>query len=499
MADTEFAEQHRLAHECWAAGLFEAAVTAAWRAYDAAPQDREAKILLADLLHQVPSTIEPDKTAVLLRFLQDPEIEPESISNAGWILLRRTDALAQVATTDVEFESLAARLDNLDLAQTLLHESIVLDRVTEQLLTRLRCWLLISGQWRRYPRLVDSLGAQAALNGGAWPFNERERALLSTSEETPIKAAYFPIRTNAPVVCPTVSMANEVTRAVAQQYERWPYPAWRRLTVRPPKRLPDVIRKKDPASVESLPVDADILVAGCGTGREAASVALDLPDARVTAIDISETSLRYARRQCAAVGALNVQFALLDLHHISELGQEFDAIYCSGVLHHLPHPEQGWAALTAVLRAGGVMRIAVYSRISRLGIVAARTLIRDLLGEQISDDLLRRVRQRLLDQTVTKWALRSRDFYSLSGVHDLLFHRHEDPFDIPRIAKALDQLGLRLLSFSLPTPDAAARYDKQFPDDPLHRDLRSWLQFEKSEPFIFAGMYKFWCRKPTDR
>jgi 2-polyprenyl-3-methyl-5-hydroxy-6-metoxy-1,4-benzoquinol methylase len=49
----------------------------------------------------------------------------------------------------------------------------------------------------------------------------------------------------------------------------------------------------------------------------------------------------------------------LDLHKISELGQQFDAIYCSGVLHHLPDPEQGWAALTAVLRTGGVIRIAV--------------------------------------------------------------------------------------------------------------------------------------------
>jgi SAM-dependent methyltransferase len=52
----------------------------------------------------------------------------------------------------------------------------------------------------------------------------------------------------------------------------------------------------------SVPRFVSNAVAGCGTGREAASVALTFPDARVTAIDISETSLRYARRQCAEVG-----------------------------------------------------------------------------------------------------------------------------------------------------------------------------------------------------
>src|SRR5262249_3627504 len=114
----------------------------------------------------------------------------------------------------------------------------------------------------------------------------------------------------------------------------------------------------------------------------------------------------------------------------------------------------------------------------------------------MSDDLLRRARERLLQQTVSKWALQSRDFFSLAGVHDMLLHRHEDPFDIPRIARALDQMQLRLLAFLLPTPDAARRYDDRFPDDPLQRDVMSWQHFEKAEPFIFEGMFGFWCRKP---
>jgi hypothetical protein len=41
----------------------------------------------------------------------------------------------------------------------------------------------------------------------------------------------------------------------------------------------------------------------------------------------------------------------------------------------------------------------------------------------------------------------SQDFATLSGTYDLLLHRHEDPFDIPRIERALDRFGLRLLLF----------------------------------------------------
>jgi 2-polyprenyl-3-methyl-5-hydroxy-6-metoxy-1,4-benzoquinol methylase len=75
----------------------------------------------------------------------------------------------------------------------------------------------------------------------------------------------------------------------------------------------------------------------------------------------------------------------LDLHNISDLNEQFDAIWCSGVLHHLPDPERGRAALAAVLRPGGVMKIMGYSRIARLWVAAARTLIRDLACEPIND------------------------------------------------------------------------------------------------------------------
>jgi SAM-dependent methyltransferase len=263
------------------------------------------------------------------------------------------------------------------------------------------------------------------------------------------------------------------------------------------KRLPEVIRALDPSGPDCLPSDAKILIAGCGTGREAIMVALEYPEAAVTAIDISEASLRYARQQ--STGIRNIRFLNFDLHNISKLNERFHAIFCSGVLHHLlPDPERGWAALANILCSGGVMKIMVYSRIAHLWVAAARKLISDFALESVNDDMLRRVRQRIMDRAAS-WpiqdALDSDDFSTLAGTHDMLLHRHVDPFDISRISRALDRLGLRLLSFLLPTPDAYMRYKIMFPHDPRHRDLNAWARFEQSEPTIFSRMYDFWCRR----
>jgi hypothetical protein len=121
-----------------------------------------------------------------------------------------------------------------------------------------------------------------------------------------------------------------------------------------------------------------------------------------------------------------------------------------------------------------------------------------LAQQQVSDDLLREVRRRLLERQhhpLAKNIIRSKGFATLAGTYDLLLHPHEDPFDVPRIERALKNFGLRLLCFELPSPPAAARYDGMFPGDLKHRDFRSWHAFEMCEWRIFAGMYGFWCRK----
>jgi SAM-dependent methyltransferase len=216
-------------------------------------------------------------------------------------------------------------------------------------------------------------------------------------------------------------------------------------------------------------------------------LARSAPEATVTAIELSETSLAVARTRCA--GQANLRFLRHDLHAVAELGQRFDHIVCSGVLHHLPDPEAGWAALVDILAPGGTMQVALYSRIARLAVSAARLRLGALMREPVSDDLIREARRRLIADPVPG-VTDARDFFSTAGVHDLLFHVHEDCFDVPRIARAIDALGLKLLRFDLPTPELEAGYAEFAPHDPLHRDFAAWQAYEIRNPSTFAAMYK---------
>src|SRR6188768_2864330 len=91
---------------------------------------------------------------------------------------------------------------------------------------------------------------------------------------------------------------SAVPEDVREFYERRPYPApftsldEHRDLYRNPDRRRALFHLAWPT--EPMRAEQEILVAGCGTSQ-AARYALREPEARVTAIDISETSLRHTR------------------------------------------------------------------------------------------------------------------------------------------------------------------------------------------------------------
>ncbi len=380
--------------------------------------------------------------------IRDPQVAPDPVSIAGWLLVMR-EAWWNTATSEDACNALAAHLEADELALALLDEAPVFVAGAEIVLTRIRRSVLLNARWPIYPRLTQALAQQAQLNGGAWPFDEEERVRLGRDACHPFQHAYTPPAPNS--LADTNGFVHPTTRAVAQGYERWPYPQWRRVMApAAPDRLPELVRRLDPGGPDILPLRATILIAGCGTGSEAAQVARDFPDATITAIDLSEASLAYARRQCAALGLPSIRFQRLDLHDVGSLNERFDTIFCSGVLHHLPDPEAGWTKLAGVLRAGGVMRIMLYARAARQWVTQARDRIADLAGRPLDDDLIRQVRRRFLDDPQDPRSLpvlHASAFATLAGTHDLLLHPREDGFDVPRIARSLARLKLRLLTF----------------------------------------------------
>jgi len=474
----------------WEANRLDRAIAEAWKGYDATPENPAAKALVARLLRACPEEVGADRLPALRRLLNDRDIDPGAIAPAGWqYLLLFSDLFS--ATADQA--ATAERLEANPFARELLAQDPVTNLRAEMALVQLRRWLRLSGRWREFPRSVEALTRQATLNDGAWGFDSEERAPLDGDDAAAITGAYPPERQGG---AGRSTADDPVTRAVAEQYESWPYPQWVRVTVDEQTTLPSDVRKLDPDGPDTIPQAAEILIAGCGTGRQAAIAALRYPDAQITAIDISKASLGYAAARCGEAGLHGISFRALDLHRVGELGRSFDAVFCSGVLHHLPDPERGWTALADVLKPGGVMHVMVYSKIARLSIRALRASIADLESCPVDDDLLREVRRRIFERGLPG-APKSRDFFSLSGVHDILLHRHEDPFDVPRIRRALERLGLELIQFKLPTPQDKAGYRVQNPHDPLHRDFAAWSKTERRNPSLFSGMYDFWCRKPV--
>ena len=491
----------QLAREYWEADRPDFALREAWAAHNQDPHNLGAKLLLAALIAEYPARLSAEMRADVLRLVLDPHISPDYVAMAGWLLVMR-DTSWNLAVTELECAKLATWLQQDELAAALLCEAPVASCDAERVLTRLRRWLLLSGKWQYYPPLLHLLIEQAGINGGAWPFSQLERETLKQSASQPMIAAYLP-RPTPETAPPGSDFADPVTRAVAENYERWPYPAWRRvMAIEAAKRLPDEIRALDPRGPQTIPVRAKILIAGCGTGSEAVQVAAEYPDCAVTAIDVSHASLAYAERQCAVIGMRGIRFLHLDLHRVAELNESFDAIFCSGVLHHLPDPERGWAALCGVLRPGGVMHIMLYSAIARRWIANARALIGDLAAEPLDDDLIRRVRQYFLDRpggAIAARVIGSSPFATLAGTHDLLLHRREDCFDVPRISRALARLRLRLLTFVISATDMRVRYDAMFPNDRGHRSIENWHLFERQYPDAFVTQYAFWCRKDAAR
>ena len=81
-----------------------------------------------------------------------------------------------------------------------------------------------------------------------------------------------------------------------RQYEENPYPRW---ITNPLRRAADLAREK--ASPERQ-AELDILIAGCGTGSHAIQIAQVYPNARLLGIDVSLSSLAYARRKTRELG-----------------------------------------------------------------------------------------------------------------------------------------------------------------------------------------------------
>jgi 2-polyprenyl-3-methyl-5-hydroxy-6-metoxy-1,4-benzoquinol methylase/Flp pilus assembly protein TadD len=287
---------------------------------------------------------------------------------------------------------------------------------------------------------------------------------------------------------------DAVSLQVQNQYEESPYPRWTAVPQIEPTTVVNFLRDRlniVPMSWPQTTVGVDILIAGCGTGSHSIDSSLRFPKARVLAIDISRTSLAYARRKSRELGLTNIEYGQADILKLASLGRRFDVIETVGVLHHLADPAAGWRVLLSLLRPHGLMLVGLYSATARQSLTEMRAFIAERGYGATAEDI-RACRQDLIRRSGMP---PFRDFSSTSGCRDLLFNVMEHQFTIPQIEEFVDENRLTFLGFEQLPPDALRQFQQQFPDAGALRDLGSWHTFEQMHPLTFGNMYFFWVQK----
>ncbi len=188
----------------------------------------------------------------------------------------------------------------------------------------------------------------------------------------------------------------------------------------------------------------EILVAGCGTSQ-GAIYALREPDAHVTAIDVSETSLRHTRDLQHKYGLRNLDLRRLAIEEVGQLDRRFDQIVCTGVLHHLPDPDIGLRSLRNVLAPNGAMHVMVYAKYGRAGIYMMQEYCR-LLGVRATEgelqDLGATIGALSADHPIAGVARRTKDFTYPDALADALLHPQDRAYTVPQLYAWLERCGL---------------------------------------------------------
>ncbi|MFF5932869.1 methyltransferase domain-containing protein [Streptomyces sp. NPDC012508] len=99
----------------------------------------------------------------------------------------------------------------------------------------------------------------------------------------------------------------------------------------------------------------DVLDVGCGPGTITADLAALVAPGRVTAVDAADDVLDKARAVAAERGAVNVEFAVADVHALDFPDDSFDVVHAHQVLQHVGDPVRALREMRRVCRPGGVV------------------------------------------------------------------------------------------------------------------------------------------------
>lgn len=230
------------------------------------------------------------------------------------------------------------------------------------------------------------------------------------------------------------------------------------------------------------------LVAGGGTGDVTVQLAQQLaaiaPDARVTQVDLSASSLAIAKRRIEKLGLSNVRFVQGSFLDPAGLGLDsYDHIDCSGVLHHLPDPVAGARTLASLLKPDGGMSIMLYGALGRVGIYHTQEMLRALGAGETDLSSMLAVTRALLTSLPNHHLLRLSEHATPdqddAELVDKFLHVRDRPYRVSEIYDLFSAADLRISAFLPPIA-----YDPLFAiTDPDLRERMTRLSLRKRHEF----------------
>ena len=282
-------------------------------------------------------------------------------------------------------------------------------------------------------------------------------------------------------------------------YEENPYPRWKTTTILFEGASSDMNLDmiQNEINIPKNAENADILIAGCGTGQHAIHVALHAPQSKVLAIDYTLSSLAYAQRKTLELGIKNINYMQADILELNTLEQKFSHIECSGVIHHIKDDKKAIQILRDLLTDDGTLKIGVYSKTAREhnALVTQKHLQDE--GYEPTEQGIRAARHHLQSLSANHPARNiasGKDFFALSTARFHIFDLDEKSYTPQDIQKIAAELGMKLVNFEL-NNEQSLIFNQLREENPNFDDYEIIESIEKQHPTIFAGMYNFTLQK----
>jgi SAM-dependent methyltransferase len=297
---------------------------------------------------------------------------------------------------------------------------------------------------------------------------------------------------------------EDVSTLVARLYEGHPYPP-------PTPDLEEAIAQGgfqvgDPSLwgpmlwPEGRPRDQlKILIAGCGS-TQGAWFAHTNRDSQVFAVDLSEASLAHERYLQEKHGLTNLHLFKGDLREVETIGDSFDLVACTGVLHHMGDPDEGMRALAAVMAPHAALACMVYAQARRTGVYMMQDAFRRL-GVKPDEAGIAFARRTL--SALPEWHFAH--FYMQSAVElkhdaalvDTFLHPQDRAYTVPQTLALVEDNGLHFQGWF----QNALYYAQAFawlPAELAERvaalpDREQWAALEMISPANYA--HYFFARK----